>query len=94
MPLKDLLPHGQASFSEDFLKTITELIFKNIVKSNDRNEKVIDFIYPEQMEKIFEDYHITEEPLDLKKIIDDCKTVIDLSVKTGNYLYDLNLTDF
>lgn len=37
---KDLLPNGKASVSEEFLKRITELIFKNIVKSNDRNEKV------------------------------------------------------
>lgn len=39
--IKDLLPYGDADISEEFLKQITDLMSGHLIKSVDRNEKVI-----------------------------------------------------
>jgi len=79
-----LLPYGDAEISENFLKEITDLMTSHIIKSNNRDEKVLNFVYPEKLEKFFKDYKITEKPLSLQKIIDDCKMIMELSVKTAH----------
>lgn len=80
----NILPNGKIGITEEFLNKITELIFKNIVKSNNRHEKVLDFMHPEKMVESLSSFDIGKEPLTLDKIIDDCAFVMDNSVRTAH----------
>lgn len=80
----DILPHGKQGLTEEFLHKITQMIFKHLANSFDRNEKVIEFTYPDELTKQFEEFEISETPLDLQKIMDDAQTVMDLSVRTAH----------
>ena len=79
---KALLPNGSAQVTEDFFKKIIEHILAFLVSSNDRSEKVLDFHHPYELEKLI-DFSIPKEPQDLQRILNDCKLVLDYSVKTG-----------
>jgi len=81
----NVLPHGKIGVTDDFLHKTTDIVVKHLAKSNDRNEKVVNFTYPEELEKQFDEkFNIEEDPLSLKKILDDCQTIVDLSVKTAH----------
>ena len=54
-------------------------IFKNIFSNI---EKILDFEYPSDLKKKL-DLEIGANPLPLNTILNDCKTAMDFSVKTG-----------
>lgn len=81
----NILPHGKIGITEDFLHRFTDLIFKHLVKANDRKEKVIEFTHPHKLEADFdENFQIEKDPLSLEKLMVDCQRVMDLSVKTAH----------
>lgn len=54
-----------------------------LVKGSDRQTKVVDFKYPEELTKLLQ-LEIRKGPSSHKELLDICKTVIDYSVKTSN----------
>lgn len=81
---KSVLPHGKPEITEDFLHAFTDIIYKYVEKSFDRKTKIIEFTFPEDMEKDFEKFRIMNKPENLERIMEDCKTVMDLSVRTAH----------
>ena len=53
-----------------------------IDKSNDRNEKVLDFHHPAQLLDVI-DLSIPDEPQNLDQLLTDCKDTLKYQVKTG-----------
>ena len=88
--LQDLLPFeiGQTANEQTrkFLLGVIKICLDYIERENDRSEKVIDFYQPEEMMKMF-DFSIPESPLELDRLIEDCKRTLSYQVKTGEY-YD------
>lgn len=81
---KSILPHGKIDVTHDFLHTFTDIITKHVVDSYDRKTKVINFTYPEELEKDFEKFKISAQPENLEKLMVDCVTVMNLSVRTAH----------
>lgn len=65
--------------------------------TNDRNEKILDFHHPEEMQKLL-DLRVPEKGVNLQQLIHDCATTLKYQVKTGKtkkkppfYIYNLIL---
>uniref|UniRef100_A0A0N5BPD4 Glutamate decarboxylase 1 n=1 Tax=Strongyloides papillosus TaxID=174720 RepID=A0A0N5BPD4_STREA len=69
--------------TEVFLKEFAEILLSYIKQENDRTSKVLEFHHPEEMLKLI-DLHIPEKPMSLEKILQCCKDVLKLCVKTGH----------
>lgn len=84
--MTDLLPFevGQTANEQTrkFLLGVIKICLDYIERENDRNEKVIDFYQPEEMMKMF-DFSIPESPLELDRLVEDCKRTLGYQVKTG-----------
>ncbi len=53
-----------------------------ITKTNDRDEKVLDFHHPIELRKLL-DLKLKEEPETLGQLLDDCRQTLKYQVKTG-----------
>ncbi|CEF66150.1 Glutamate decarboxylase 1 [Strongyloides ratti] len=69
--------------TEIFLKEFVEILLSYIKEENDRSSKVIDFHHPEDMLKLI-DLHIPEKGMSLDKLLQSCKDVLKLCVRTGH----------
>lgn len=82
----DLFPFKSDSGANEktrkFLLGVIKICLDYIERENDRNEKVINFYQPEEIMKIF-DFSIPENPTDLDRLVEDCKTTLAYQVKTG-----------
>ena len=56
-----------------------QILLNYIKDSNDRNHKLDNFIKPEELKKVF-DYHISDEPVDLARLITDSEITLKYSV--------------
>ncbi|CAF0986407.1 unnamed protein product, partial [Brachionus calyciflorus] len=83
MIFSDLLPVGNFEATEEFFEKILEIILSFIKTSNTRTEKIIDFYFPHDLEKIF-DFKVSEEPKNLAQILNDCSKIMKHSVKTAH----------
>lgn len=68
--------------TREFLQKIIEICLDYIKKENDRNEKVIHFYQPDEMIRMF-DFSIQNEPIDLDRLVEDCRQTLAYQVKTG-----------
>ncbi|VDN51863.1 unnamed protein product [Dracunculus medinensis] len=80
-----ILPQNTSNWrhTEGFLKAIIEILLKYIKDENDRSEKVLDFHHPSDMQTLI-DLTIPDDPFDLQHLIEDCKRVLRLGVRTGH----------
>ena len=66
-----------------FLREVTEILIDYVKETNDRNNKILDFHYPDE---IFEavDFGLPERPQNIDQLLEDCKEALKYQVKTGN----------
>merc|ERR1712241_32334 len=83
----DLLPvlNGKKAETntEDFLQEVFDILMGYIKKSNDRNNKILDFHQPEQILETM-DFSLPEQPQSLEQILTDCGNSLKYQVKTGH----------
>lgn len=86
--LADLLPHNENGFdtSKAFLQKILEILIDFVRVTNDRNEKILDFHFPEDMSKLL-DLQIPEHGVSLQQLVNDCATTLKYQVKTGEFSF-------
>lgn len=65
-----------------FLSGVIKICLDYIEKENDRNEKVIDFYQPDEIMRMF-DFSIPDSPVDLDRLVEDCRQTLAYQVKTG-----------
>lgn len=58
------------------------MILEFVDKTNNRNEKVLDFHHPAQLLEAM-DFSIPEEPQNLDQLLTDCKDTLKYQVRTG-----------
>jgi glutamate decarboxylase len=56
-----------------------------IDKTNDRNEKILDFHHPDQLLEVM-DMSLPDNPQNLDQLLTDCKDTLKYQVKTGKIL--------
>ena len=79
----DLLPYTKYSdTTEEFIDVIAAKLKDYLVKSNDRNEKIINFLTPDELAKKF-DFTLNEDGVPLKDIGDITDQILKYCVKTG-----------
>lgn len=82
----DLLPFNEKNgntVTKVFLRKMVEMFLDHIRKMNDRNEKVLEFRLPGDMESCM-DYTIPQKPLPLQQILNDCHQTLFYHVKNGH----------
>jgi hypothetical protein len=81
----DLLPYNTQQgvpITREFLLKLTEVLLEYVRQTNDRNCKVLDFYHPADMRRML-DLDISERPVTLQQLIDDCCLTLKYQVKTG-----------
>jgi len=80
----DLLPYTKYSdTTEEFIDVIAAKLKDYLVKSNDRNEKIINFLTPDELAKKF-DFTLNEDGVPLKDIGDITDQILKYCVKTAH----------
>jgi len=80
----DLLPYTNSKdTTEEFIDNIASKLKDHLVKSNDRNEKIIDFVAPDDLAKRF-DFTLNEDGVPLKDIGDITDQILKYVVKTAH----------
>ncbi|XP_031344183.1 glutamate decarboxylase-like [Photinus pyralis] len=81
----DLLPHNPDAYetSKLFLQRVIDVLMDFIRATNDRNEKILDFHHPEEMQKLL-DLKIPIEGVSLQQLVHDCSVTLKYQVKTGH----------
>ncbi|XP_061726774.1 glutamate decarboxylase isoform X1 [Cydia pomonella] len=69
--------------TREFLARVVDVLLDFVQQVNDRNEKILEFKMPEEMQKLL-DLELRDEPLPLKQLLEDCKTTLKHQVKTGH----------
>ncbi|XP_048002310.1 glutamate decarboxylase isoform X1 [Leguminivora glycinivorella] len=80
-----ILPYREDSGPQtrEFLARVVDVLLDFVQQVNDRNEKILEFKMPEEMQKLL-DLELRDEPLPLKQLLEDCKTTLKHQVKTGH----------
>lgn len=68
--------------TKKFLLGVIKICLDYIERENNRNEKVIDFYQPEEIMKMF-DFSIPDSPIELDRLVEDCRRTLSFQVKTG-----------
>ncbi len=68
--------------TREFLLRVVHVLLDFITKSNDRDEKVVDFYHPIELKKVL-DLKLSEQPEPLGKLLEDCRQALKYQVKTG-----------
>ncbi|XP_019879404.1 glutamate decarboxylase [Aethina tumida] len=81
----DILPYKTDSgpATREFLQRVIDVLLDFVNQTNDRNEKVLDFHHPEDMQKLL-DLHVPQEGVNLQQLVHDCATTLKYQVKTGH----------
>ncbi|TRY68938.1 hypothetical protein TCAL_04170 [Tigriopus californicus] len=84
----DLYPVNQDAETADpntraFLLEVVKILLDFISKTNDRNEKVLEFHHPIEMKKKL-DLALKEDPEPVSQLLEDCKQALENQVKTGH----------
>ncbi|XP_059062652.1 glutamate decarboxylase [Achroia grisella] len=80
-----ILPYREDANAQtrEFLARVVDVLLDFIQQVNDRNEKILEFKMPEEMQKTL-DLTLHDEPLPLKQLLEDCKSALKHQVKTGH----------
>lgn len=101
--LADLLPAMDGDTKTmTFLQEVVDILMAYIVESFDRETKVIDFHYPNELLQM-NNWELQDEPATLDDILISCRATLKYAIKTGRpqsdtdctidkYRPDLNLT--
>ncbi|XP_065839426.1 glutamate decarboxylase 1-like isoform X2 [Oscarella lobularis] len=80
----DLLPWSSApETTKSFVTRICALLLEYVETTFDRSTKVVDFMQPEDL-KTKIDLDLRDEPENLDKIVDLCRTSLEYSVRSGH----------
>ncbi|KAI1729293.1 pyridoxal-dependent decarboxylase conserved domain-containing protein [Ditylenchus destructor] len=81
----DLLPQNPAHFEETklFLQQVVEILISYIKEEYDPNSKILEFHHPLEMAQII-DLSIPDKPMELTKLLQCCRDVLKLGVRTGH----------
>uniref|UniRef100_A0A914DZI1 Glutamate decarboxylase n=1 Tax=Acrobeloides nanus TaxID=290746 RepID=A0A914DZI1_9BILA len=81
----DLLPQNVKNWEETrmFLQKIVEILLEYIREENDRSSKILEFHHPAEMLQIL-DLSIPDKPMTLSELLNCCREVLKLGVKTGH----------
>ena len=83
----DLLPYTNSKdTTEEFIDNIASKLKDHLVKSNNRDEKIIDFVDPDDLAKRF-DFTLNEDGVPLKDIGDITDQILKYVVKTGMLIH-------
>lgn len=69
--------------TREFLLKVVDILLDFITKTNDREEKVLDFKHPIELNRML-DLELPEKPQPIGKLLEDCKSALEHQVKTGN----------
>ncbi|PZC78089.1 hypothetical protein B5X24_HaOG202624 [Helicoverpa armigera] len=78
-----ILPYREDAQAQtrEFLSRVVDVLLDFVHQVNDRNEKILEFKMPEEMNKML-DFQLHDEPLPLKQLLEDCKVALKHQVKT------------
>lgn len=82
----DLLPYNEkngVTVTKVFIRKVVEMLLDHLRKTYDRNEKVLEFHDPNEMESLM-DLQLSEKPLPLQQLLNDCHQTLQFHVKTGH----------
>ncbi|KAI1695530.1 pyridoxal-dependent decarboxylase conserved domain-containing protein [Ditylenchus destructor] len=81
----DLLPQNPNSFEETklFLQQVAEILIDYIKEEYDAKSKVLEFHHPSEMAQIV-DLSIPDKPMELTQLLQSCRDVLKLCVRTGH----------
>ncbi|KAL1512520.1 hypothetical protein ABEB36_002102 [Hypothenemus hampei] len=81
----DILPYKTENEAQtrEFLTKLIDILLDFIKATNDRNEKILDFHHPEEMQKLL-DLRVPDHGVSLQQLIHDCATTLKYQVKTGH----------
>lgn len=86
---KDLLPFKSDALASEqtrkFLLGVIKICLDYVERQNSRAEKVVEFYQPDEIMKMF-DFSIPDTPLELDKLVEDCRKTLSLQVKTGKFI--------
>lgn len=84
----DLVPWNPEGGKElhEFYQRLLTYILEFVDKTNDRNEKIVDFHHPAQLMEVM-DFSIPDEPQNLDQLLVDCKDTLKYQVKTGKQTF-------
>lgn len=70
--------------TKEFLQKVIDVLMDFVKTTNDRNEKILDFHHPADMEKLL---HLTipDKGVTLQQLINDCHMTLKYQVKTGEW---------
>lgn len=73
-----------------FLQEVVDILLAYIVESFDRETKVIDFHYPNELLQM-NNWELQEEPATLDDILISCRATLKYAIKTGRHLNVYNI---
>ncbi|VDK81477.1 unnamed protein product [Onchocerca ochengi] len=81
----DLLPRNQKNWSgtKKFLEEVVKILLEYIHEENQRENKILNFYHPDEMQKLI-DLSIPDKPCTLQELLQDCRNVLSLGVRTGH----------
>lgn len=71
-----------------FLQEVVDILMAYIVESFDRETKVIDFHYPNELLQL-NNWELQDEPATLDDILISCRATLKYAIKTGERFYSL-----
>ncbi|VDO47439.1 unnamed protein product, partial [Brugia timori] len=80
-----LLPQNKRNWdsAKKFLEEIVKILLEYINEENQRENKILDFYHPAEMQKLI-DLSIPDNPRTLHQLLQDCREVLRLGVRTGH----------
>lgn len=89
--LSDLLPATDGDTKTmTFLQEVVDILLAYIVESFDRETKVIDFHYPNELLQL-NNWELQDEPATLDDILISCRATLKYAIKTGqHFIYLVN----
>lgn len=86
MVYTELVPWNPSGAKEtlEWFQRLILILLDFIEKTNDRNEKILDFHHPSQLMQAM-DLTVPDEPQNLDQLLTDCRDTLKYQVKTGEY---------
>lgn len=87
----DLLPASDGDIKTmTFLQEVVDILLAYIVESFDRETKVIDFHYPNELLQM-NNWELQDEPATLDDILISCRATLKYAIKTGRSVFSLKV---
>lgn len=91
----DLLPYNEKNgntVTKVFLRKIVELLLDHLKKIYDRNEKIMEYQNPTELESVM-DLNMPQKSMPLQQILNDCHQSLQHAVKSGHPRFFNNLNN-